>query len=189
MRFTDLTAQQKQYLLQLARQSIEHGAKTGKPLQLDCTPLDPPLTEPGSSFVTLHKAGKLRGCIGSLTPSLPLVNDVIKHACSAAFDDHRFQSVNLEEVSSLHIEISILTPQVQMFFDSEAGVIEQLQPFKDGVTLEEGIKRATFLPAVWEKLPDKHLFLEELKYKAGLPKDYWSTTIKVFRYYTICISE
>ncbi|GAA3929875.1 AmmeMemoRadiSam system protein A [Litoribacillus peritrichatus] len=186
---TQLNEGQKSYLLAQARTAIEHGASTGHLPGINFEKTDQSLLADGCSFVTLHKNGQLRGCIGALTPYQPLVKDVMAHAFAAAFKDPRFDPVSQEEVPKLQIQISVLTPQEPIFFKSEAELLDQLTPLQDGLTLEAGLSHATFLPAVWENLPDKTNFLEQLKLKAGLSADYWSDTINAFRYQTICFSE
>ena len=189
MPYTELTATQQQVLLSLARRSIEHGSRHQQPLAVNLNLYDPPLQQVGCCFVSLHKLGQLRGCIGALSPYQPLARDVARHAYAAAFKDHRFNPVNAEEIPLLHIEISVLTPQTQIKCDSETALLQQLQEGLDGVTLEDKHYRSTFLPAVWEKLPDKVEFLRQLKQKAGMPADYWSSSLRVFRYRTLSFAD
>jgi AmmeMemoRadiSam system protein A len=114
----------------------------------------------------------------------PLVNDVAYNAFAAAFSDPRFQPVSNDEREHLEFHISVLTPATPMTFDSEEDLLKQIRPGIDGLVLEDGQYRGTFLPAVWESLPDAESFLQHLKQKAGLPQDYWSETIKISRYTT-----
>lgn len=172
----------RKYLLDLARNSIRHGLETGKPIPVDLNALPPKLTAERATFVTLREKGELRGCIGCLEPIGPLVADVAANAYSAAFRDPRFPPVTADEVDTLEIHIALLTPPEPMAFHSETDVIGQLEPGIDGLILEEGRLRGTFLPSVWEILPKPREFLRQLKLKAGLPEDYWSDTLKVFRY-------
>ena len=176
-------------LLQLARLSIEHGLSTGKPVQVILDDFHTDLQQPGAAFVTLHKQQQLRGCIGNLNAHQPLVIDVADNAFNAAFKDPRFSAVEASELPELHVEISVLTPYEPVNVDSEAELLEVLQPHIDGIVLEEGYYRSTFLPSVWEQLPDKKQFLQHLKLKAGLPADYWSQSLRFFRYGTICYAE
>ena len=171
-------------LLDLAGRSIKNGLEEGSPLRPDLAPLPPALKANGASFVTLKLNGELRGCIGTLEARIPLAVDVAQNAFESAFHDPRFPSVTEQELPSLEIHISILTPPQPMTFESEEDFLRQLRPGKDGIILAEGYHRGTFLPAVWEELPKPKDFLRYLKMKAGLPQNYWSKTIKAFRYET-----
>ncbi|QJD28982.1 AmmeMemoRadiSam system protein A [Methylococcus geothermalis] len=170
------------YLIDLARASIRHGLETGRPLPIDLSGLPPPLAAQRATFVTLKKGGELRGCIGCLEAVKPLAVDVADNAFSAAFRDPRFPPVTADEIDGLDIHISLLTPPEPMSFVSEADLIAQLRPGIDGLILQEGLRRGTFLPTVWEILPTPKAFLRQLKLKSGLPEDYWSDTLRIFRY-------
>jgi len=186
---TDLTPQEKAILLRLARESIRYGLESGKPLMLDISSLPESLQQTRASFVTLHKHGQLRGCIGSIIPTRPLALDVSHNAFAAAFQDPRFPPVQAHELDDLEIEISILSMPEPIEFTSEDDLLEKIRPGIDGLILKEGPYSGTFLPSVWEQIPDKREFLRQLKRKAGLPADYWSPTIRVFRYTTDSFSE
>jgi uncharacterized protein len=175
---------QQQQLLDLAEASIRHGLNHGRPLSPEAEeyPAIPP--EPGACFVTLHSHGELRGCIGSLQAHQPLIEDVAHNAYAAAFSDPRFLPLRESELAGLEIHISLLSPASPLIFDSEESLLQLLQPGEDGLVMEEGRRRGTFLPSVWEQLPTPELFLSHLKQKAGLPPDYWSDTLKVSRYTT-----
>jgi AmmeMemoRadiSam system protein A len=147
------------------------------------------LVDDRASFVTLNQSGNLRGCIGTLEAHQPLILDVSYNAYSAAFRDPRFPRITSSELPQLAIHISVLTPAIPMTFKSEADLIEQLQPGVDGLILTRGFQRGTFLPSVWESLPDARQFLQQLKRKAGLPVDFWSDDIQIERYSTISISH
>lgn len=177
-----LTEQNRRRLLDLAKVSISHGLTTGKPFKPDLNDFPCELTVPRATFVTLLKQGDLRGCIGMLEAVRPLAEDVAENAFSAAFKDYRFPQLTADEFDALEIHISILSPPEPMFFVSEQDLIAQLRPGVDGLILEEGFKRGTFLPSVWESLPDPVQFLKHLKQKAGLTSQYWSDTVKVSRY-------
>jgi AmmeMemoRadiSam system protein A len=181
---TGLCEEEHILLRQIAFEAVEFGLKHGKHLPVETSRYPTPLQKPGASFVTLKIAGQLRGCIGSLEGYQPLVNDVAHNAYAAAFSDPRFQPVSGGELENLEFHISVLTPAVPMAFDSEEDLLRQIRPGIDGLVLEEGQHRGTFLPAVWESLPDKEGFLQHLKQKAGLPHNYWSENIKVSRYTT-----
>lgn len=182
MAHISLTKEQQQCLLALAKNSIQHGLMTGKPLTVNLTDFPAELTVPRATFVTLQKNGQLRGCIGVLTAVRPLAEDIAENAFSAAFNDSRFPPLTADELDALNIHLSILTPAEAMAFGSEQDLISQLQPNIDGLILQEGFRRGTFLPSVWEQLPEPEQFLRHLKQKAGLPADYWSDSIKVSRY-------
>lgn len=177
-----LSASDRKQLLDIARRSIQHGLETGTPLKVDLQPLTPPLREPGASFVTLERHGQLRGCIGTLEAHQPLAVDVAQNAFQSAFRDPRFPPLEKSEWTGLDIHISVLSKPEPMQFSSEEDFIRQLRPGVDGVILAEGWHRGTFLPAVWDDLPDPHDFVRHLKLKAGLPVDYWSDSIKAYRY-------
>jgi AmmeMemoRadiSam system protein A len=181
---TSLNKDQQQLLLALAKNSIQHGLTTGKPLKVNLADFPAELTEHRATFVTLQKHGQLRGCIGMLTAVRPLVEDIAENAFLAAFQDPRFPALAASELNELDIHLSLLTPAEPVTFNSEADLISQMQPFIDGLILQEGGRRGTFLPSVWQQLPEPQQFLRHLKQKAGLPPDYWSDTVQVFRYYT-----
>lgn len=176
--------EEKMLLRQVAKNAVEYKLQHGTPLNVDTAHYPHPLREPGASFVTLKKHSELRGCIGSLEAHRPLVEDVAHNAHAAAFTDPRFPPVSLQELPELEFHISVLTPAMPMQFESEKDLLEQIRPGIDGLVLEDGPYRGTFLPAVWESLPDATQFLQHLKLKAGLPKDHWSDTLKISRYTT-----
>jgi len=169
-------------LLATARQSIRNGLKQGQALTIDTADFSPALQMPGASFVTLHLHGQLRGCIGSLQAWRPLIEDVAENAFAAAFRDPRFAPVNEKEYEQLDYHISILSPSEPIAFESEKDLLSKLRPGIDGLILEDQGRRGTFLPSVWEQLPEPRQFLRQLKVKAGLSADYWSESIKVERY-------
>jgi AmmeMemoRadiSam system protein A len=143
----------------------------------------PWLAEPHATFVTLGLKGRLRGCIGSIEVERSLLADLKHNALGAAFRDPRFGTLRDDELDATVIEVSLLTPpQTLGALTTEAEVIAQLVPHRDGVILELGNRSATFLPQVWESLPEPRHFLAELKQKAGLAPDYWSRELKVSRY-------
>lgn len=140
------------------------------------------LCEKGSSFVTLRRDGDLRGCIGSLEAIRPLGEDIAHNAVAAALHDRRFPPVTASELDALEVEVSLLTPSEPLPCVDERDALRKLRPGVDGVVLEFGPHRATFLPQVWESLPEASLFLRELKRKAGLPADFWHPGMRVLRY-------
>jgi AmmeMemoRadiSam system protein A len=147
-----------------------------------------PLRELRATFVTLHVNRELRGCIGTLEARRALVADVAHNAGAAAFEDPRFPALAWHEYERLTIHISILSPAEPLRFSSEQELVEQLRPNVDGLILEADARRGTFLPAVWESLPDPRDFLRHLKRKAGLAPDYWSDDLRVKRYTVESIS-
>jgi len=171
-------------LLGVALASIKSGLQTGRALQPDTGNYPSTLTETRASFVTLNHDNTLRGCIGSLEPRTSLVSSVAGNAYAAAFRDPRFPVFTPPELDGLTLHISVLGALQAVACDSEADLLRQLQPGIDGWVIQEQDFRGTFLPSVWETLPDPRLFLEQLKRKAGLATDYWSDTIEVWRYST-----
>ncbi|MDH5710570.1 MAG: AmmeMemoRadiSam system protein A [Gammaproteobacteria bacterium] len=174
--------QQRQQLHDIAYRSIQSGLSTGRALQVDTTELDTELQQKLATFVTLQKHGELRGCIGMLEPVRALAEDVAHNAYAAAFSDPRFPPLREDELEQLDIHISILGTPEKMFFDSEEDLLRQLKPGVDGLIMEEGHRRGTFLPSVWESLHTPRDFLNHLKMKSGLPENYWSDSIQIRRY-------
>jgi len=140
------------------------------------------LQEPGASFVTLTQQGALRGCIGSLEAHRPLLDDVRANAVAAALRDSRFPPLSAPELPRTRIEVSLLSDAQDMEYETEAHALAQLRPGVDGVVLQYGRRRGTFLPQVWESLPQPEDFLGQLKRKAGLPADFWDDGIRLSRY-------
>ena len=141
------------------------------------------LRETGAAFVTLRDAlGELRGCIGTVDPHRALGDDVAHNAYAAAYRDPRFAPVGEAERESLGVEVSVLTPRVPLAAASESEAIALLKPGVDGVYFEYGRFRATFLPQVWESIPDPLDFLCELRRKARLPMRFWHPDVKLSRY-------
>lgn len=174
MQVETLTAEERRLLLGLARQAIEKAVRESDftPPTLDDLP--PRLREKGVCFVTLTMLdGQLRGCIGGLEATQPLALDVWEHAIAAALEDYRFFPVRPEEASRLHIEISRLTEPQPLVYDDPRDLPGLLHPMLDGVVLHDGNRRATFLPQVWEKLPDPADFLSHLCQKMGASPDLW----------------
>jgi hypothetical protein len=140
------------------------------------------LSAHGATFVTLTKCGELRGCIGTLEAHRPLFEDVQENAYAAAFRDPRFSPLRVEEFDVVSVEISLLSDPEPMVVETEAEAMTRLRPHIDGVILEYGQHRSTFLPQVWEQLPDPQQFLKHLKRKAGLAADFWAADLRLFRY-------
>lgn len=168
-----LTIEEQKVLLHLAREAMEKGVRGKKLPPLDETLLTPNLREEGSSFVTLTEHGQLRGCIGSLEPHQSLVEDVREHAVAAALQDPRFPPVEEAELNGIQIEISRLTSPTLLEYQDADDLLSSLHPHVDGVILRDGFRRATFLPQVWEKIPNPAEFLDNLCYKMGAQPDLW----------------
>ncbi|MCL2489117.1 MAG: AmmeMemoRadiSam system protein A [Propionibacteriaceae bacterium] len=164
----------------LARVSIAQALKL--PFEVPASAGDAWLDEPGASFVTLTQDGQLRGCIGSLVAHRPLRDDVTSNARAAAFDDPRFMPLGVGELARTRIEVSVLSVPVPMQFASRQDALAQLRPGIDGVILGAGRRRATFLPQVWDELPQPDLFIAHLFRKAGLPPNYWGDDVTISRY-------
>lgn len=140
------------------------------------------LREPGATFVTLKQGGALRGCIGTLQPHRPLLQDVKSNAVAAALHDSRFAPLSAPELAGLRVEVSLLSAPSPLAAASEDDLLSQLRPGVDGVTLHWGAHRSTFLPQVWEQLPEPREFLSHLKRKAGLPAAFWHEQLRMERY-------
>ena len=181
--------EQKLQLLKVARESILWGLENDSALSLNENDFAEGLRKHQACFVTLYKADKLRGCIGSLNASRPLITDVSHNAYAAAFSDPRFKRITETEVDQLTISISVLSVPSPIQFNSEQELLSQLQPGVDGLVIADGAARATFLPSVWEQLPDKVDFLNHLKQKAGFSFSFWSDSIQVSRYFTESFEE
>jgi AmmeMemoRadiSam system protein A len=184
-----ITDEDRGALLKLARSSIE--ARLIKEVKvIRPEKKTPALKENRGCFVTLHKNGALRGCIGTIEAIKPLVSSVEENALNAAFRDPRFASLEEEELKYINIEISVLTVPQELFFKDKDDLKRKLKKGVHGVILSSGWHKATFLPQVWEQLTDVENFLEHLCIKAGMKKDCWkSTTTRVQTYETEFFSE
>lgn len=178
------TPTQQAQLLGLALQSIRHGMDYGRAFKPSLNQYPAELQAKAATFVTLHLNHRLRGCIGHLEAAAPLVTDIANNAFAAAFEDPRFQPLKAQEFEGLAIHISILSQPEALSVATESALLAGLRPGIDGLILAEGQLRATFLPSVWEQLPDAQDFVRALKRKAGMPQDYWSDRILPFRYQT-----
>jgi AmmeMemoRadiSam system protein A len=155
-------------LLDIAEQTLYYALESGRYITLTHRNFSKPLRLHGASFVTLYSHQQLRGCIGSLHPARPLLEDVAHNAYAAGFRDPRFDPITATEYHDIQIEISILSSLQPLSFGSERELLEQLQPNTDGLLIQYGARKATFLPKVWESFPLKQDFLTQLKSKAGL---------------------
>lgn len=167
-----------QVLLPLARAAITQAF--GRSHAADDTA--PWLRAPGACFVTLTQDNQLRGCIGTLEAHRPLLTDVRANALAAAFHDPRFAPLAADELEGTEVEVSLLSPMQTLHFGSEAEALAQLRPGVDGVVFQYGARRSTFLPQVWEQLPDTGDFMAQLKRKAGLPPGFWHEEVQLQRY-------
>jgi AmmeMemoRadiSam system protein A len=174
------TTERGDVLLPLARAAIARELGVPPPPATDESA--PWLTEQGACFVTLTQNGQLRGCIGSLQAHRSLLADVKNNAVSAAFHDPRFVPLTRDELGITEIEVSLLSAVQPMPVKDEADALAQLRPGVDGVIFEYGHYRSTFLPQVWEQLPQPNEFLNALKRKAGLAADFWAEGVKLSRY-------
>jgi hypothetical protein len=180
-----LSAEDAACLLAVARLAVERSARSGVPLRVDPQQHAPRLRAPGASFVTLRRAGALRGCTGRLEAVAPLVADVARSAHRAACEDPRFDPVEAHELEGLELKISVLSALLPLPVGSRDELLARLVPGVDGLVLREGAAGATFLPAVWQSLPEPAQFLRELLAKAGLPPDHWSASLRFERYTTL----
>ncbi len=185
-----LTPVEGQWLLRLAREALEAGVR-GQALPPVSADLPPRLWEPGAAFVTLRTkdTGRLRGCIGSIVATRPLVEDVRAHAVDAALHDPRFQPVTPAELPHLALEVSYLTPLQPLTYISPEDLLAKLRPGVDGVLLRDGWRQATFLPQVWHSLPDPASFLTHLCMKMGAEPTCWQRPLEVFTYQVQAFQE
>ena len=158
-------------LFHVVLSSIEHGHEAGRPLEVDPPGFAPELQAHRATFVTLRRAGALRGCVGTAEASRAMIVDVANNAYRSAFRDRRFPPLTVEERRDLEMSISLLSAAVPMRFRQESDLLAQLRPGIDGLIIAAGKRRALFLPSVWEALPEPRRFLGRLKRKAGMPAD------------------
>jgi len=181
---------EEKYLLDLARKALSsaiYGKDMPEP-KLGDLPDELKLRQERGCFVTLTSLGRLRGCIGNIEPNGPLYKSIISNAVNAGMYDPRFPKVSASELDHINIEISVLTTPEPLEFISAKELLLKLEPCVHGVILKSGSHRSTFLPHVWEQLPDKITFLEHLSLKAGLSKDEWKNC-EVWVYKAVCFGE
>ena len=179
---SEFSEQDEQLLLKLAYDSIDHGLATQQALKVRLTDFPPQLSNIRACFVTIEKNGQLRGCIGSLKAHQALVKDVAQNAFKAAFNDPRFPPLSSKERDQIDCHISVLSEPQVFPVTSEENLLTTIRPGIDGLILQEAAYSATFLPSVWESLPQPKEFLAHLKQKAGLPANYWSDSMRFWRY-------
>ncbi len=158
-------------------------------MPVDRDALHPSLAEPAATFTTLRIEKELRGCCGMLVAIHPLAEDVARSAFKAAFQDPRFNPVREPELEVISLEVSVLSPLEPMTIADELDLLDQLVPGTDGLVVVAEGRRATFLPKVWEQLPEPRAFLNALKKKCGVAEDYWSKHIEFQRYRTTTYAE
>jgi AmmeMemoRadiSam system protein A len=185
----ELGAKERSRLLDIARQSIGSGLHQGRAPTVDLREFDGALAARRGVFVTLTQATALRGCIGALESEEPLAQAVASSAYGAAFRDPRFPAMREEELAGTRIEISVLSAMEVIEVESREALLASLVPGVDGLLIEDRHHRSTFLPKVWDQLPDPELFLRHLMAKAGLPADHWSPRVLARRYTTLTFAE
>jgi len=174
--------EQGKILLQIARTAISRALHVPGTSAAEVEENMSWLSKPGATFVTLTQWGELRGCIGSLQACDPLIEDVSNNAVSAALYDPRFLPLAADELDTVNLEVSLLSELQSLGFTSEADALAQLRPDIDGIVFEYGPYRSTFLPQVWESLPQPQQFLARLKSKARLSENFWAEDVKLSRY-------
>ncbi len=189
MRCMKIDPDKGRLLLQLALQSIEYGIAHGRVMEIDTAGLVPQLRQPLACFLTLTEGGNLRGCTGALEPTMALAEHVVEAAYATAFRDPRFAALREAELDRLELELAVLGPLQRLGVATEDELIDILEPQVDGLVLEADGRRATFLPKVWEQLPDPREFLRHLRRKAGLPETGWPADLRVSRYGTTTFSS
>ncbi|WP_017941635.1 MULTISPECIES: AmmeMemoRadiSam system protein A [unclassified Thioalkalivibrio] len=180
----ELPAPARDRLLELAADAIRRAAHNGPAETIAPERELHPLPDPGASFVTLKQGDSLRGCIGTLEAHRPLAADVLHNARAAALDDPRFPPLRAAELDGLAYSVTLLSPARPIEAHHRTALLDQLQPGQDGLVIQAGARRATFLPAVWEHLPDPEAFLDALLQKAGLAHGGWPEGLQVWRYGT-----
>lgn len=177
-----LSPEEQETILDYTKRAVVHAATTGEELNLPVSAFHPKLRAFRSTFVTLKIRGLLRGCIGSLDAPRPLIADAVHNGFGAALLDSRFPRLRKEELPGLEIHLTILSRLEQVKAENETELLAKLRPGKDGVVLQDGPFRGSFLPVMWEKMKEPREFFTRLKEKAGLPPTHWSDTLQVLRY-------
>lgn len=171
-----------EFLIDICKKSILSGLSTGKHLNVESLKVPEVLHQSGASFVTLEIEGDLRGCIGSIIAHKPLIEDLSQNAFASAFSDPRFHPLEKKEFGLLDIAISLLTIPVQISFEDEEDLLKQIVKDVDGIIIRDGGYQSVYLPSVWEQIPDKKMFLNSLKQKAGMNPFYFSKTFEAYRF-------
>jgi MEMO1 family protein len=184
-----LSAGDRSTLLKAAREALYQAVSTGKPPAVPVESYPWPLRAVRRTFVTIEIDGALRGCIGSVTPHRPLVEDVVENACRSAIEDPRFAPMHRSEAERSVLTISILSHDRPMTVADNDDLLAQLRPGRDGLILRDGGRAALFLPKVWDMLPDPAEFVAHLKQKAGLPSHYFSASLQAIRFVAETFAE
>ncbi|MEM2918242.1 MAG: AmmeMemoRadiSam system protein B [Candidatus Altiarchaeota archaeon] len=179
----------KKFLLNLARKTLESYLSTGIKPYINETEISENLKMKQGCFVTLKKSDQLRGCIGHILPQVPLYECVIENAINAALHDPRFTEVRYDELKDIKIEISVLSLPKILQYSFDEDLLNKLTPYEDGVVLKFGSRQSTYLPQVWEQIPDKKIFLSSLCLKGGMPEDCWRKGVEVYTYKAEVFSE
>ena len=170
---SELSRDEKMQLLRLARLGLKAAVLGQEPPPFEPDRRTPALDQLACSFVTLTELGELRGCIGGLVAEVPLWLDVQRRAGQAGLRDYRFVPVQPDELPNIEIEVSVLSEPAPLTYDTPDDLLRKLRPHVDGVVLRQGMHRATFLPQVWETVPEPEQFLSMLCQKLGAPPDAW----------------
>jgi AmmeMemoRadiSam system protein B/AmmeMemoRadiSam system protein A len=171
----NFSPEERKWMLELARKALKESVTAGNLPQVDPASVAAKLTDAKGCFVTLTENGALRGCVGNILPAGPLYRAIMSNAQNAALRDHRFMPVQASELDRIEIEVSVLTEPEPLDFKDSQDLLDRLQPGEDGVILKIGDRMATYLPQVWEQIPDKQEFLRSLAVKAGCAGDAWKT--------------
>lgn len=176
-------------LLEVAHRAVRLAAASGSRLAVSVGDYDEALRRSGAVFVTLKRDGDLRGCIGSPMAWRPLIEDVADNGHGAAVRDPRFPPLIERELEGLSLSVSVLTPPRPLPVESEADLLAKLRPGVDGLIIEDLGRRALFLPAVWESLPDAGRFLAHLKQKAGMAPNHWSPSFRALIFQAVELKD
>ena len=176
-------------LLSLARATVVATVQGAHPSPLDLASVPGRLRDPGASFVTLLRSGALRGCLGSLNAERALAEDVRQHSIAVCASDYRFPPVGPDEIPELGVEIAVLGPTRRLHYQNPEELAGRLRPGIDGVLLQSGARRATFLPKVWERVPSPEEFLGLLCRKAGLDDNLWRRELLEISIYSVEIFQ
>ena len=174
----------KDYIFSVVRESILHAINEEEYIPKNIPAV---MLEYGASFVIIKKEGQLRGCVGSIYPTKPLFVDLADNAKNAGFADSRFIPLTIEELDQIEISVSLLSSLERIKFKDEKDLLSKIHPY--GIIISEHDKRAVYLPIIWEQLPDREIFLNSLKEKAGLPPAYFSKTFEAYKFTTVDIEE
>jgi len=170
-------------VLSLAKATLlHHFSKQKSPNKEELLKLHPQLAQKGASFVTLHKNGNLRGCIGSIIAHRTLYDDIVSNTLMSSFGDSRFSPLQEDELDELNLEVSILSAPQEIEYKNYEELLKMIEPYKDGLILEYGSYHGTFLPQVWQELPKTKDFLEHLSYKAGANPSIYLQNPKILKY-------